>query len=378
MIKAVGLAMLCLVFLLQIAAAHADTEHVIVLDKTEVMLHIGAFESDGGIRYYGMSTQLSAAVPEGMEVRWESSDPSVAAVNSRGKVTSVVPGQCTVRCISREDPAQFAQAVISVRPLNGAMRNEQDYLQAGREEDGFYSIAETAGLYQDIVYGTSEGGRELHCYRVGKEDAAVRFLMVFGVHGFEDIADHDAVMLKHLAEMIVVHYLQHPQQLRDTALYIVPCANPDGLIDGRSQDGFGRCNLHGYDVNRDFPVQWKKNRNARGKTGDGPWTTAEARAIRNLTELIQPHYAADVHGYINRTYGSGELCAPFNRALGIRTYEYISGGMMAQWFATVADGAMLLEMPERMANGLKNGSLQQVYEAMIQAISECAEMWAEE
>ena len=40
------------------------------------------------------------------------------------------------------------------------------------------------------------------------------------------------------------------------SVYIVPCANPDGLYDGTSNVSFGRLNAEGLDINRDFPEGW--------------------------------------------------------------------------------------------------------------------------
>lgn len=247
-------------------------------------------------------------------------------------------------------------------------RTEADYLAAGRAEDAFYESAAGEGRYASFVYGISERGRDLTCLRVGPEDADVRFLLVFGVHGFEDERDHDGVMLKILAELIARYYLAWPDQLNGAALYIVPTANPDGLISGRSKNAFGRCNARGLDVNRDFPIGWTQRTSSRERTGDAAWSTAEACAIRDLTERIAPTYAADVHGYISRTYGDEGLCKHFDQAFGFRHYEYASGGMLSQWLATVTDGAMLLELDPRLADGLENGAMLDTLQRMVRGI----------
>ena len=132
---------------------------------------------------------------------------------------------------------------------------------------------------QRTVYGASEQGRELVCWRVGPEDASRAFLMVFAVHGFEDRFARDGLLLTQIARRLLDHYALYPEALGDTALYIVPCANPDGLAEGSSNTGFGRCNALGLDINRDFPEGWVRRGQSANRTGEAPLATAEARAL---------------------------------------------------------------------------------------------------
>lgn len=210
--------------------------------------------------------------------------------------------------------------------------------------------AETGGesdQIKELVYGTSEMGRPLTCFRLGGEDATQSLLLVFGVHGYEDSFDHDGEVLRLIAESVMAHYQENPQALGDFALYVIPSANPDGLIDGVTQDGFGRCNANGLDINRDFPVGWTKRDSARNRTGDAPFSTAEARAIRDLVLDIQPTYAIDVHGWIHASYGTGRMAKVFAKPFGFTVKESSSGGMLSSWLSTVTQEAIMLELPRR-------------------------------
>ena len=198
---------------------------------------------------------------------------------------------------------------------------------------------------RQFVYGTSEMGKELICHVVGDETAKRSLLMIFGVHGFEDDYPHDGQVLRLIAEEVIAHYAAAPEKLADCCLYIVPTANPDGLQDGKTQNGFGRCNANGLDINRDFPVNWKKRTDDRNRTGDEPFSTAEARAIRDLVERIKPTWAMDVHGWINASYGDGAMARTFARPFRFTVKQPVSGGMLCSWLSTVTEEAIMLELP---------------------------------
>lgn len=198
---------------------------------------------------------------------------------------------------------------------------------------------------RQFVYGTSEMGKELVCHVIGDETAEKSLLMIFGVHGFEDDYPHDGQVLRLIAEEIIAHYEAAPESLGDCCLYIVPTANPDGLLDGKTQNGFGRCNAKGLDINRDFPINWKKRTDDRNKTGDEPFSTAEARAIRSLVEQVTPTWAMDVHGWINASYGDGAMARTFAKPFKFTVKQPVSGGMLCSWLSTVTEEAIMLELP---------------------------------
>lgn len=199
-------------------------------------------------------------------------------------------------------------------------------------------------VYERKVYGYSEMGQDMACHRVGRPDAEIRILMTFGVHGFEDHHDHDGLVLTSIAESLIGYYLAHTDELEGFALYIVPYANPDGLRYGETEDGFGRCNLYGLDINRDFPTKWKHVSKGRYKNGPEPFSTAEARSIRNLVEDVQPTIGIDVHGWINGVYGDQELAQPFCKALDCEYRRDISSGMLHQWYNEVLDSGIMIEL----------------------------------
>ena len=205
--------------------------------------------------------------------------------------------------------------------------------------------AESPSVHTQFPYGQSEMSRDLICHRIGSPDAARSLLMVFGVHGFEDAYPHDGEVLKLIAENLIAHYTANVQELQDFCLYIIPCANPDGLIDGSTHNGFGRCNANGYDINRDFPFDWEMDDSDRNRTGETPLVTAEARAICSLVEAIQPTYGVDVHGWKNASYGNGKMAQMFASPFRFKVKRLSTQGMLGAWLHSVTNESILIELP---------------------------------
>lgn len=227
------------------------------------------------------------------------------------------------------------------------------------------ACAQEVSTYETFIYGTSVQGRLLLCHRIGNPEAAKSVLMVFGIHGFEDSFKKDGSVLSTIANQMIEHYRADPSLLGDAVLYIVPCANPDGQEAGKSEDGFGRCNADGIDINRDFPVGWKKMSSSRYRTGSEPFSTPEAQGLRYLVEKISPTYGVDVHGWINRVYGDPAMAQPFMEAFGFGYKEYSSGGMLSQWMAEEMEAAVLVELPD---NARSEGFVESCTERLISAL----------
>lgn len=215
-----------------------------------------------------------------------------------------------------------------------------------------------------FVFGQSEQGRDLVCHRVGEGEKSA--LMVFAVHGFEDQYDQDGQLLVDIAGELLACFEQNPALLGDYSLYVVPCLNPDGLAEGYSPKHFGRANANEIDINRDFPVQWAKSERSRTRTGDAPFSTAEARALRSLVETIRPCCAVDVHGWINGVYGTPAFAACFQEAFGFAYREYQSGGMMAQWLEEETGTAVMVELP---GNPYKDNFVPYCAQRLVQGMS---------
>lgn len=208
-----------------------------------------------------------------------------------------------------------------------------------------FAQAPVETLHTQFVYGQSELGRDLVCHRVGKADAEKSLLMVFGIHGFEDAFDRDGEVLAMIAGHLMAHYETNVEELRSFCLYIIPTANPDGLLDGTTTDGFGRCNANEIDINRDFSVDWSKKTLDRIRTGERPFSTAEARAIRDLVEMVEPTYSMDIHGWCELAFGNGRMAKTFAKPFRFEVRKLCGDGMLCAWLNYVTEESMLLELP---------------------------------
>ncbi len=206
--------------------------------------------------------------------------------------------------------------------------------------------------YEELtfVYGQSEAGRDLFCHRLRSETGEHKYaiLLVFEIHGFEDAFDRDGQLLCDIAQYLLSYYRENIGALRGCELYIVPSANPDGLLDGVSCYGFGRCQKSGYDINREFDTgNWSPNYSSRNKTGDTPLTSCESIALYNLVMSVNPDIVVDFHGWLDMYIGDRALYECFSAYQPMRYQSPFSSrsGYFSAWAATVADRALLYEFP---------------------------------
>lgn len=209
----------------------------------------------------------------------------------------------------------------------------------GAEEDGAVTCTE-------VVYGTSENGRDLTCYVLTDGAEYSRTLLLnFAIHGYEDAYAADGQVLVDFAERLIGHYSRQTT-LHGCRLVIVPCANPDGLLDGSTNNGFGRCNAKGIDLNRDFDAGHYPFQNARNYTPE-PFSAAESRALRDLYWAYLPDVVIDFHGWYNEVYGASATARRVSELMGLPYVGTLMtrSGFFARWAQEQGSIGMLAEMP---------------------------------
>ncbi|HEX3012014.1 MAG TPA: M14 family zinc carboxypeptidase [Syntrophomonadaceae bacterium] len=149
-------------------------------------------------------------------------------------------------------------------------------------------------------------------------------LLTFAMHGFEGSWNNDGGTLVQIANDLIREFSSRPEELQNTRLIIVPCVNPDGVWFGKTDKGFGRCNSQGIDINRDFDYHWEFISESKYRTGRAPFTTPEARILRDLVLNEKPDAIIDFHGWLNCTYGDAELGSYFYKAFGIKHHSSVS------------------------------------------------------
>ncbi len=172
--------------------------------------------------------------------------------------------------------------------------------------------------------GRSVLGRALTVQRIGT--GSRRLLLVGGIYGGYE-ANTVALM-----QQLIDHFVAQPGDLPpDTALLIIPVANPDGLAVGETLGG--RLNGEGVDLNRNWGCNWSPAafwRNQRVDPGAQAMSEPETQALATLIQAERPaavlfyHSAAGAiyAGDCDGRHGSAALAALLGRAAG---YSYGSG-----------------------------------------------------
>lgn len=203
---------------------------------------------------------------------------------------------------------------------------------------------------EKFIYGKSEMGRDLLCYKLSGTDSQkfYKILLVFEIHGFEDAYERDGQLLVDIAYNILNYYRNNPEKLNGCKLYIIPSANPDGLIDGYTQNGFGRCQSSGYDINREFDTgRWSQNNTPRNMTGTKPLASPESSALAGLVLSIKPDIVVDFHGWLEMYRGDEILYQYFNKFHDMKHGGSFSdaSGFFAAWAELQCGRALLYEFP---------------------------------
>jgi protein MpaA len=142
-----------------------------------------------------------------------------------------------------------------------------------------------AAAPRDLI-GRSTEGRAITVIRVGPANARIRMLVVGCIHGNEP------------AGIAIARSLEHATLPPDTALWIVPSLNPDGVAADIRQNG------HSVDLNRNFPWLW---RDLEGIYDSGPRALSEpeTRAAVQLILRVRPTVSIWYHQHLDVVDESG-------------------------------------------------------------------------
>ena len=201
-------------------------------------------------------------------------------------------------------------------------------------------------ITKSFVYGQSVLGRDLVCYSIAPKSYDKTILLEFEIHGFEDEYAQDGQILVNTANDLIQYY-STLDNLNRTRLLIIPSSNPDGLADGTTNNGFGRCNAEGIDLNRDFDANYvptlTKGRNYTPYAFSGK----ESCALRDLYYEYRPDIVIDFHGWESSVIGDDRLKNVFNEELGLRISSSFTSsnakGYFSNWAHQQGSLAMLVE-----------------------------------
>ncbi|WP_160675116.1 M14 family zinc carboxypeptidase [Clostridium sp. C8-1-8] len=202
---------------------------------------------------------------------------------------------------------------------------------------------------QRIVYGTSGKGRDLAAYKIGSGSNSLVF--VCEQHGFEDNWSRDGIELVYIGNDLINSLAG--SSTNGWTVYVIPAANPDGLIDGYTNNGPGRCTIVGaVDTNRDYPIGFTPHGTTRNWTGDAPLSVSESRSLSTFIQGVKNSTSGemvviDLHGWENAAIGDPQIGQFFRNQFGFEQrngYGEDSGFMIA-WAKSIGAKAALIELP---------------------------------
>ena len=152
---------------------------------------------------------------------------------------------------------------------------------------------------EKIEYGKSGQIRPLIAHKIGNGRKSL--VMVCEVHGFEDNFDKDGLELVKIGNDLINSLASNGTN--GWSVYVIPSANPDGLAEGYTKDGPGRCTIvGGVDINRDFPIGFSAHGTQRCWSGDAPLSVNESKKLSELLLDIKNKsdemVVIDLHGWL--------------------------------------------------------------------------------
>lgn len=202
--------------------------------------------------------------------------------------------------------------------------------------------AEIAYTYSNVrkeVFGYSYQGRPLEAYIITPTNGKYNktYYCNFAIHGFEGESYRDGKYLVAEGNRVVEYYANHPSELKNMRLIVIPCLNPDGVIAGTNElytgsSSFGRNTANHVDLNRDF------------NTFNG----YESRAIRSLMQKYRPNILCDFHGWLDTSIGNPNMVNIFSDTLGLsrkqpNRYGESYGYLMGYSYKTYGAASLLVE-----------------------------------
>ncbi len=187
--------------------------------------------------------------------------------------------------------------------------------------------------YGKGVYGksgrkvaNSSQGHNLEYYKYGNGPNV--FFATFAIHGFEDGWNHDGMELVEIANDFYKELIDGNNYdiAEKWTIYIFPGINPDGILQGYTNNGPGRTTLYsqapenkGIDLNRCWQIgdtyqKFTDSRNYNGTTGFQAYEAQYLRTflLNNKSKNGQT-ILVDLHGWTQQLIGDSQICSYYNK-----------------------------------------------------------------
>jgi protein MpaA len=198
-----------------------------------------------------------------------------------------------------------------------------------------------------VLVGKSVQKRAITAVQLG-DPAGTRIALVVGlIHGDEHAGLRIIEAVKRAAA-------QDSAALQETQLWVIDTVNPDG------QRAHTRKNVHGVDLNRNFPYRWRDDvPHSNGYyPGPKPASEPETRAVMAFVRRIQPDLSIWYHqpwGAVLACRGRPPIAAEYAKLVGMRTSCRGKGlhGTAITWemHSFPGSAAFVVEMPPGKISG---------------------------
>ncbi|MEQ8197511.1 MAG: M14 family zinc carboxypeptidase, partial [Clostridiaceae bacterium] len=201
---------------------------------------------------------------------------------------------------------------------------------------------------EKITYGESGQGRPLVAHKIGNGTNSL--VMVCAVHGYEDNWDKDGIELVNIGHDLISALAS--SGTNGWSVYVIPCANPDGLSEGYTNNGPGRCTIvGGVDINRDFPVGFTPYGIPRYWTNSTPLSVPESSKLSEFIQGVKNNtfgemVVIDLHGWQGATIGNPEIGQYFINQFGFGQRSGYGNGYLIAWANSIGAKAALIELPQ--------------------------------
>ncbi len=229
--------------------------------------------------------------------------------------------------------------VLASKVVNGNLPEENNSIES------FASSYPHFGTQQ--IYGQTQKRRNMFYYKFGNGNN--HLFLTFALHGWEDGVKSDGSdyhgdgnMLLKIAKRFMQDFSNLSTSKLDAlkakwSIYVFPGINLDGIINGNSNNSFGRCLYNRLDPNRNWGGNFVANNTSpRYKTGSAPFQAVELSNLRKCLKNNRgtgKNVLIDVHGWYNQTVGNSNLGQYYWNSMGIpssrHSYGYGKGYLIA-------------------------------------------------
>ena len=175
--------------------------------------------------------------------------------------------------------------VLASQVISGNLPEENNPIESFNDSYSYFG--------SKINYGTTQKGRNMFYYKCGS--GKNHLFLIFAQHGWEDgtksdgsLYHGDGNMLLKVAKQFMIRFANLSGSRIDNirkkwTIYVFPGINLDGIVNGNSKDGFGRCFKNGIDPNRSWPGHFKVFTEPRNYTGS---SYLGAQELVNLKKVL--------------------------------------------------------------------------------------------